>query len=132
MEPEPSIALPSRRSLTSESTRRRYQAARSLKSPTAVREASLYPEELDELVAVGQPDVLALLLAGVEDEHRGHAADAVLRADGRGLVDVELADLDLALELVGELLHDGSERTAGAAPGGPEVDEHRHRGLEDP
>jgi hypothetical protein len=41
------------------------------------------------------------------------------------LIDIELDDLDLAVELLGDLLERRRYLPAGAAPFGPEVDHHR-------
>ena len=53
-------------------------------------------------------------------------------ATGRALVDINnLGDLEFAVQLGGELLEDRGDRLAGAAPRGPEVDEHgRARGID--
>src|SRR5262249_51194374 len=91
---------------------------------------SSHAEELYELVAARQANVLGLLLAALEDEDGGDASDTVLGGHARRLVDVELTDLDLPLELVRELLDDGRELTAGSAPRRREVDEHGDVGLE--
>ena len=42
-----------------------------------------------------------------------------------------LTKLDLAVVLVRQLLDDGRDHAAGAAPGRPEVDQHRQAGLDD-
>ena len=46
------------------------------------------------------------------------------------LVDVELDDLDLAVELAGDLLKRRRDHAAGSAPLGPEIDHHGLRRLE--
>ena len=91
--------------------------------------AGLLGEEFQQVFAVGEAHVLGFALAPDEDHHRGDAPDAVLGAGGGGLVDVELGDFDLAGQLVGELLNDGREHLAGAAPDGGEVDEDGHGGF---
>ena len=47
------------------------------------------------------------------------------------LVDVQLDDLQRLATLSGDLLDDGRDPAARAAPGGPEVDQHRDVGLDD-
>jgi hypothetical protein len=88
-------------------------------------------EELHKGVAVGEADLHTLLLAALEDHDGGDAPDAVFSCHLGGVVDVELADLDLAGIFVGELFDDGSELLAGAAPGGGEVDQDGGIRLED-
>src|SRR5690606_464338 len=44
----------------------------------------------------------------------------------RLLVDVDLADLDLAFELASELVDHRAERAAGTTPGRPQVHDHGH------
>jgi hypothetical protein len=59
-----------------------------------------------------------------EQLHRGNAADLELLRQVLVLVGVHLDDLDLAIGLSGHLFQHGSQRTAGTAPGGPEIHEH--------
>ena len=75
--------------------------------------AGLLGQEFQQVFAVGQAHVLGFALAPHEDHHRWDAPDAVPGAGGGGLVDVELGDLDLAGELVGELLNDGESTLQG-------------------
>ena len=53
-------------------------------------------------------------LAALEENQRGDATDAVGGGQFGRVVDVELAHLDLALKLPGQLLEPGCQRTAGA------------------
>src|SRR5579883_511264 len=75
-------------------------------------------------------------LAVLEQHQRRDRHDAVLLRGRRALVDVELDDLDLAVERAGrDLFERGRDHLARAAPFGPEVDHHRlfrleHLGLE--
>src|SRR5207245_1497040 len=69
-------------------------------------------------------DDLVRHLAVLEQEQGGDAHHVVLLRDVLVRVDVELADLQLALVLGGQLVHQGPDCAAGAAPGGPEVDQH--------
>src|SRR5690606_15152820 len=70
------------------------------------------------------------LAAGVDVDRRD-AGDAVGLSDLRVLVGVELDDLELVAPLLRELLEDGCDHLAGAAPGCPEVDEDRPVVLQD-
>ena len=72
-----------------------------------------------------KPDDLADRLATLEDQQRRDRADPVLTGGHRVLVGVELHELDAAVVLLGEFLDDRRDHAAGAAPGRPEVDQHR-------
>src|SRR5690349_21729332 len=67
----------------------------------------------------------------LEDDHGRDRHDPELHRRRRVLVDVHLHDLDLVAQLAVDLLHDRGDHPARAAPGGPEVDQHRLVGLED-
>lgn len=54
-----------------------------------------------------------------------HRAHADLLRDVLRLVDVDLVERDLLAELLGELLEDGRDDLARAAPGRPEVNDDR-------
>ena len=64
--------------------------------------------------------------AVLEEDHRRDREDLVLRGGLLVLVDVEADDLDV-VALAVDLLEDRVDDAAGAAPGGPEVDQHRRR-----
>ena len=64
-------------------------------------------------------------LAVDEGDHRRDRLDAHLARDGRMVVDVHLDQLDLALGGLDDLFQDRGELLARAAPGRPEVDQHR-------
>ena len=86
----------------------------------------LLDEGLD--LALGQRaheavDRLALL----EGDDGGDRLDAELAGDLRMLVDVHLDQLDLALGALDHLLDHRGQLLAGAAPGRPEIDQHRLR-----
>src|SRR6185436_16316435 len=55
------------------------------------------------------------LAAALEEQQRGDVHDAVLRGDARVVVDVELAELDLALVGGGELFNDRRDQPARTA-----------------
>ena len=74
-------------------------------------------EPLAQLRLRGEAGDLLDLLAVLEEDHRRHGHDPVLRGHGARGVDVDLADLDLAGVLLGQLLDDGGEALAGGAPG---------------
>src|SRR5690606_41444002 len=81
--------------------------------------------QLTDMYTLSLHDALPIFdqLATLEDQQGGDAADTVLGRDLGVGVDVELDDLQLAVELVSDGLHVRSEGTAGAAPRGPEVHE---------
>jgi len=66
------------------------------------------------------PDKVLKLVAALEGNERGHSTDADLLGDVGLFVDVDLVELKVAV-LFGELLEDGGDDLAGAAPGRPEV-----------
>src|SRR5208337_2050332 len=66
----------------------------------------------------------------LEDEQGGNAGDFVAHWRGAVAVNIHFADLDFALIFAGELFDDRSDRAAGTAPGGPEIDQHRLIGLQ--
>src|SRR5881394_1699079 len=66
----------------------------------------------------------------LEEEQGGDREDFVLGGRLLVLVDVEADDLQI-VALGVDLLEDRMDDAAGAAPGGPEVDEHGAIGLED-
>ena len=63
-------------------------------------------------------------LPALEHHQRGNAADAVLTGDVGIFVSVELENLDLSLEFLGNLVNDGSDHAARSAPWGPEIDQN--------
>src|SRR5690606_9337517 len=66
----------------------------------------------------------------LEENQRRYAHDVVPRWDVMVLIDIQLAELQLARKLVGQLVHDGPDLAAGAAPRGPEIDDNGETGLE--
>ena len=64
-------------------------------------------------------------LAAHERDHGRDRLNAHLAGNGRMLVDVHLDQLDLALGGANRLFQHRRELAAGAAPGRPEVDQHR-------
>src|SRR5262245_7668774 len=83
---------------------------------SGTRRASSGLEHLHERVLVRDADVLRLLLATFEDHHGRYATNAILPCHFRRIIDVELADLVLSSELVGETLDNRREHLAGPAP----------------
>jgi len=67
-------------------------------------------------------------LATLEDHQRGDGANPVSPCNTGVFIDIELDDLDLAFQFVGDFLQSRSNHLAGAAPLGPEVDYHRAAG----
>jgi hypothetical protein len=68
-------------------------------------------------------------LAPGEAHQQRDRARVVAGGPLRVIVDVELGDEQAPLELPGRVLQRRADHPAGAAPGGPEVDDHRHRRL---
>jgi hypothetical protein len=69
------------------------------------------------------------LAVGVVATGLGWPEGPTVLPDGR-VVHVQLADLHLSVEVTRDLVDDGSERLAGATPGGGEVDQHRDTGID--
>src|SRR3954468_18860821 len=76
-------------------------------------------------------DQLIRDLAVLEEEQGGDAHHVVLLRDILMRVDVELADLQLALVFGGELVDERRDGAAGPAPGGPEIDQDGLGGGQD-
>jgi hypothetical protein len=74
------------------------------------------------------------LIAAFEEHDARDGRDVVLGCEFHVFVDVDFADFDFAGELIGDAIDDRRERTAGSAPGCPEVgDDERsasHIGVE--
>ena len=70
-------------------------------------------------------------LAVLEEEHGGDGHDAEQLGEGLLLVDVDLAHYQLVLVFGGNLVDDGADGLAGAAPGCPEVHQDRKFGFSD-
>jgi len=73
-----------------------------------------------------RPDELVDDVAVAEGLDRRDAPDAVLGGEPLVRVDVDLDELDRAARRLHRLLEQRPERATGAAPLGPEVDEHGH------
>ncbi len=69
------------------------------------------------------------LLAVLEDEQRRDAEDVEAAGGGGVLVDVQLGHAHASGHLGGQLVDDRRDHPAGAAPRGPQVDQHGHRRL---
>ena len=63
------------------------------------------------------------LLSVLQDDDGRDRHDVKVSGDIRELVYIDLGEVDSRAQLCIRSLHDGSHHTAGAAPGGPEVDE---------
>ena len=66
-------------------------------------------------------------LAVLEQDQRRDRANVVKGRRARILVDIQLGDAHLAVELLGDLFQRWRNLPAGAAPLGPEIDDHRGR-----
>ena len=69
------------------------------------------------------------LPAVLEDDDRGHTADAELPGGARGLFHVDVVDVQATAVLLGHSLDRGRERLARLAPDGGEVDHDGHLGV---
>src|SRR3989304_1004626 len=69
-------------------------------------------------------------LAVLEDHQRRDRHDPVLGRGLRVLIDIELYDLELALQFGRNLFEHGCDDAAGPAPFGPEIHEYGIGGLE--
>jgi hypothetical protein len=69
-------------------------------------------------------------LAFVEDHEGGNAANAEFAGDVAVVVHIELGDLEFAIVGRGHFVQGGGDHFAGAAPFGPEIDEHGLVGLQ--
>lgn len=87
-----------------------------------------FPCELFLRLGTNNPlDHLSIL----EDHERGDRHDPVLDRELLVVIGVEFADLQAAGVLGGQFLDDWRHHLAGAAPGGPKIDEHGHVGIND-
>src|SRR5687767_4771380 len=91
-------------------------------NPWSGRPLQVALEGGDEHLLGHRADDLVDLAAVLVDHEGRDAHDAVRGGRHLVLIGVELAELDVG-HLAGELLDDGADALAGAAPGGPEVDE---------
>ncbi len=80
-------------------------------------------DEGHQLALTHGAGVLTDDFAVLVDEHRRDAANVVFGGDGGIFVHVVLGDHGAAVELFGSSVKRRGEHAAGAAPGGPEVDE---------
>lgn len=87
-------------------------------------------EKLEELVAIGQADVFADLLAALEDEDGGDAAHAIFGGDLGICVDIELADFGFARVVVRDFFDNRRQSLTGAAPRCGEVYKDGRIGLQ--
>src|SRR5215471_9841014 len=69
-------------------------------------------------------------VSALEEEQGRNTRNAIALVNGRVIIDVELAHLQLASVLCGHLLDRWGHHTAWATPGGPEVDQHWRSGLQ--
>lgn len=63
-------------------------------------------------------------LALTKNGNRRNAGNAIASSDGWLLIHMEIADADLSRKLLVQLFDEWPDRVAGAAPGGPEVNEN--------
>jgi hypothetical protein len=87
--------------------------------------------ETDVRLNLTRSDLLGLDCAVLEENQRGDAADAELGRRLGVLVDIQFGHLDLVAVFSGNLVQDGGDHLAGAAPFGPEIQQHGLLGLQD-
>ena len=76
-------------------------------------------------------DDLILHFAVLEKQEKRDRANVVFDREIASIVDVDFADLCLVAEFSGELVDDGPDHFAWAAPFGPEIDEDGHGRVDD-
>ena len=81
------------------------------------------------VAAFEKADGLTNQLTVLEQQQGGDAHDAELGGQIGLLVHIDLAHLDVGA-LLGHLVHDGAQHPAGAAPGGPEIEQDRLSALQ--
>src|SRR5579884_2949492 len=87
-------------------------------------------QPFDELALGHRPDLGGDRLPVLEQDEGGDAAHAVFLRRLGILVDIDLGDGKLVLHLAGDLVEDGTDLLAGAAPFRPEIDQHGAARLE--
>jgi len=85
--------------------------------------SNVFVDDFFQRVLVGQADHLFDHLTALEQKQRRNAPDAELEGRVRILVDVQLADDELAIVVPRELLDGGRQPAAGPAPFRPEINE---------
>src|SRR5262245_18847858 len=86
---------------------------------------------VDQILLRHRSDDLLLERAVFEENEIGNTANVVTHCGFLVVIDVYLHHLQLLAVLRGELVDDGGDGLARSAPRSPEVDQHRHRGLQD-
>lgn len=66
----------------------------------------------------------------LEKEQKRNRANTVFHREFTGVIDVDFAHLCLTSDVVGQLIDDGTDRLAGTAPFGPEIDKDGNGRLE--
>src|SRR5438270_1907562 len=89
------------------------------------------PELLEKLLLGVIPDDAICLASVLEEDHRRDRANAESSGRDRIGVNVKLGDLHFFALLIRDLFEYRSDHPTGAAPGRPEVDEHRSIGFDD-
>src|SRR5437870_2893859 len=96
-----------------------------------LRGGNVLVDDLLEVVLPRESDDRFDDLTALEQQERRNTANLKLERDVRILVDVQLADGDLARVVGRERVHGRRQPLAGPAPFGPEIDEHRPRRFQD-
>jgi hypothetical protein len=84
-----------------------------------------------EIAFATKADNLFRDLATLEYEHRGNGADPIVVGHRWEVVNVQFADLDSAVVVIGKFFEDGTEHLAGSTPLRPEIHQDRHGGIDD-
>lgn len=88
-------------------------------------------DEFGDSLLRNRADQLSDALPILEDEQSGDAHDAETTREFGLIVHVDLEDLGSAIVFRGDLFDERRDRSARAAPFGPEVDQDRDFGLQD-
>lgn len=83
-----------------------------------------------EIRLAAHADNLLAYIALMEQEQSRDGADSVFGGQRLLVVDVDLADLDLVGEFIGQFVQNGCDHLARTTPFGPEVDEDGSRSLQ--
>src|SRR5690606_23289727 len=92
---------------------------------TAVGESDVAVEEGGQLGLGQGADLGRFDIAVLEQHQRGDTTDAILGRCVGVLIDVQLADLQLALIVAGDFVQNRGKHLARAAPFGPVIDQNR-------
>src|SRR4051812_16795526 len=87
-------------------------------------------EDAGQLVFGGESDDALDLLTVLEDQHGRDAHDVEALGQVGIFVNIELGDIDFAVELLTQLFHGRLHSNAGTAPGRPKINQYWAVGLD--